>query len=265
VRQAAAASDVFIAVAAVADYKVKNRAAQKIKKGAGGMTLELTENPDILAQVAAMKNPPFCVGFAAESEKLAENARGGARRFVRELGDGAERIEEKMRLKLGVEILHARARELPLERARDAPALAEGPALVERIGDEHDRHVAHRNEIGVVEKRGGEGNGIGHPGRAHHRAPDHRVRQRGEQDGRHVGDESRERAGDTPPNQPVPAGDGRTERGPHKGEREVEPRDQPPVVAHGRHGLGQDDLEQAEGEPRGQRECGDAEPGSAVG
>jgi phosphopantothenoylcysteine decarboxylase/phosphopantothenate--cysteine ligase len=39
------------------------------------MTLELPENPDILAQVAAMKNPPFCVGFAAESEKLAENAR----------------------------------------------------------------------------------------------------------------------------------------------------------------------------------------------
>jgi len=75
VKKAAAASDVFIAVAAVADYKVKNRAAQKIKKGAGGMTLELTENADILAQVAAMKNPPFCVGFAAESEKLAENAR----------------------------------------------------------------------------------------------------------------------------------------------------------------------------------------------
>jgi len=75
VKKAAAASDVFIAVAAVADYRVKNRAAQKIKKGAGGMTLELTENPDILAQVAAMKNPPFCVGFAAESEKLAENAR----------------------------------------------------------------------------------------------------------------------------------------------------------------------------------------------
>ena len=75
VKKAAAASEVFIAVAAVADYRVKNRAAQKIKKGAGGMTLELTENPDILAQVAAMKNPPFCVGFAAESEKLAENAR----------------------------------------------------------------------------------------------------------------------------------------------------------------------------------------------
>jgi phosphopantothenoylcysteine decarboxylase / phosphopantothenate---cysteine ligase len=75
VKQAAPAHDVFIAVAAVADYRVKNRAAQKIKKGAGGMTLELTENPDILAHVAAMKNPPFCVGFAAESEKLAEHAR----------------------------------------------------------------------------------------------------------------------------------------------------------------------------------------------
>jgi phosphopantothenoylcysteine decarboxylase/phosphopantothenate--cysteine ligase len=75
VKQAAPASDVFIAVAAVADYRVKNRSAQKIKKGAGGMTLELTENPDILAHVAAMKNPPFCVGFAAESEKLAEHAR----------------------------------------------------------------------------------------------------------------------------------------------------------------------------------------------
>jgi phosphopantothenoylcysteine decarboxylase/phosphopantothenate--cysteine ligase len=75
VRKAAPSSDVFIAVAAVADYRVKNRAAQKIKKGAGGMTLELTENPDILGTVAAMKNPPFCVGFAAESEKLAEHAR----------------------------------------------------------------------------------------------------------------------------------------------------------------------------------------------
>jgi phosphopantothenoylcysteine decarboxylase / phosphopantothenate---cysteine ligase len=75
VKKAAPASDVFISVAAVADYKVRNRAAQKIKKGAAGMTLDLTENPDILAHVAAMKNAPFCVGFAAESEKLAENAR----------------------------------------------------------------------------------------------------------------------------------------------------------------------------------------------
>jgi phosphopantothenoylcysteine decarboxylase/phosphopantothenate--cysteine ligase len=75
VKKAAAASDIFIAVAAVADYRVKKPAAQKIKKGTAGMTLDLAENPDILSYVAAMESPPFCVGFAAESEKLAENAR----------------------------------------------------------------------------------------------------------------------------------------------------------------------------------------------
>lgn len=76
VKQAAPGADVFFAVAAVSDYRVKNRAAQKIKKGAArGLSLELAENPDILAWVAALKNAPFCVGFAAESEKLAEHAR----------------------------------------------------------------------------------------------------------------------------------------------------------------------------------------------
>ena len=75
VKHAVGASDVFIAVAAVADYRVRNRAAQKIKKGNGAPVLELEENPDILAWVAAQPQAPFCVGFAAESEKLAENAR----------------------------------------------------------------------------------------------------------------------------------------------------------------------------------------------
>ncbi|HEY9530281.1 MAG TPA: phosphopantothenoylcysteine decarboxylase, partial [Burkholderiales bacterium] len=62
-------------IAAVSDYRVANRAAQKIKKNGGkGMTLDLVENPDILAWVAGRKNAPFCVGFAAESEKLAQHA-----------------------------------------------------------------------------------------------------------------------------------------------------------------------------------------------
>jgi phosphopantothenoylcysteine decarboxylase / phosphopantothenate---cysteine ligase len=74
VKSAAPASDVFVSVAAVADYRVKNRAAQKLKKGNGGMSLELEENPDILAWVAALPDAPFCVGFAAESEKLAQYA-----------------------------------------------------------------------------------------------------------------------------------------------------------------------------------------------
>ena len=67
--------DVFIAVAAVADYHVANASAQKMKKdGSGKLTLELAENPDILAHVAALPSPPYCVGFAAESEKLLEHA-----------------------------------------------------------------------------------------------------------------------------------------------------------------------------------------------
>ncbi|MBP6563897.1 MAG: bifunctional phosphopantothenoylcysteine decarboxylase/phosphopantothenate--cysteine ligase CoaBC [Neisseriaceae bacterium] len=67
----------FISVAAVADYKVANRMDQKFKKQ-GNQTvpcIELTENPDILAFVAKLPQPPFCVGFAAESEHLLTHAR----------------------------------------------------------------------------------------------------------------------------------------------------------------------------------------------
>jgi phosphopantothenoylcysteine decarboxylase/phosphopantothenate--cysteine ligase len=69
-------ADVFVAVAAVADYRVESQAKQKIKKGAAkAMTLELVENPDILGYVARLPKAPFCVGFAAETEKLAAHAR----------------------------------------------------------------------------------------------------------------------------------------------------------------------------------------------
>lgn len=66
--------DVFIAVAAVADYRVETAASQKIKKSNAGLTLNLVPNPDILAEVAALPDAPFCVGFAAETERLAEHA-----------------------------------------------------------------------------------------------------------------------------------------------------------------------------------------------
>lgn len=70
-----AACEVFIAVAAVADYRIQATSTQKIKKTAGSPpTLSLTENPDILASVAALPQPPFCVGFAAESENLLDYA-----------------------------------------------------------------------------------------------------------------------------------------------------------------------------------------------
>ena len=68
-------ADIFIGVAAVADYRVANAAEHKLKKDTGGIPpIELVENPDILAEVAAMKDGPFCVGFAAESRNLEEYA-----------------------------------------------------------------------------------------------------------------------------------------------------------------------------------------------
>lgn len=74
------ACDLFISVAAVADYHVLNQSEQKIKKDAHILTLELAPNPDILANVTARDNPPFCVGFAAESENLLEYAEAKRRR-----------------------------------------------------------------------------------------------------------------------------------------------------------------------------------------
>ena len=74
VKQRAGDCDIFIGVAAVADYRVAQPSAQKIKKSAGTLTLELVPNPDILAYVAGLPKPPFCVGFAAESENLAQHA-----------------------------------------------------------------------------------------------------------------------------------------------------------------------------------------------
>lgn len=69
-------ADIFIAVAAVADFRPASPAEHKIKKGAATLTLELAANPDILAEVAARPDAPFCVGFAAESRDLAAYAEG---------------------------------------------------------------------------------------------------------------------------------------------------------------------------------------------
>lgn len=80
VMNAVADADVFIGVAAVADYRVSDAAEHKIKKSAERMTLELVRNPDILAEVAALPAAPFCVGFAAESRDLDQYAEDKRRR-----------------------------------------------------------------------------------------------------------------------------------------------------------------------------------------
>lgn len=94
VKQHVGNCDIFIGVAAVADYRVAQTSAQKIKKSANNLTLELLPNPDILAYVANLTNPPFCVGFAAESENLAEYAE-------------KKRREKKLPLLVGNLVQHA--------------------------------------------------------------------------------------------------------------------------------------------------------------
>jgi phosphopantothenoylcysteine decarboxylase/phosphopantothenate--cysteine ligase len=69
-------ADIFIAAAAVADYRPAARQKQKIKKREETMSIELIRSPDILASVADLENAPFTVGFAAETENVREYALG---------------------------------------------------------------------------------------------------------------------------------------------------------------------------------------------
>jgi phosphopantothenoylcysteine decarboxylase/phosphopantothenate--cysteine ligase len=68
--------DIFIAAAAVADYQPEQRQENKIKKTESHMSIELVKAPDTLAAISALPERPFCVGFAAETEKVSEYARG---------------------------------------------------------------------------------------------------------------------------------------------------------------------------------------------
>jgi phosphopantothenoylcysteine decarboxylase / phosphopantothenate---cysteine ligase len=68
-------SDIFVSVAAVGDYRPTEVSQHKLKKQGGALTLTLTENPDILAEIAARKSRPFLVGFAAETREVEKYAR----------------------------------------------------------------------------------------------------------------------------------------------------------------------------------------------
>lgn len=74
VKKHVSGTDVFVSVAAVADYRPAQVSKQKMKKSDANLTMDLVPTIDILGWVAALPKPPFCVGFAAESEKLAEYA-----------------------------------------------------------------------------------------------------------------------------------------------------------------------------------------------
>ena len=72
--------DIFISVAAVADYTIKQPSRSKIKKSTSALTIELEPTVDIVGQVAQLPNAPFCVGFAAESDNLYEYAEAKRKR-----------------------------------------------------------------------------------------------------------------------------------------------------------------------------------------
>lgn len=76
VMERAGECDVFVAVAAVSDYRPGEAAPEKIRKSREAMSVALQRNPDILAEVAALPDGPFTVGFAAETGNVEANARG---------------------------------------------------------------------------------------------------------------------------------------------------------------------------------------------
>lgn len=115
--------DIFIAVAAVADYYVANAAPQKIKKERGVPRLDLILNPDIVESVAKRPNPPFCVGFAAETEKLDELAEAKRRRkklplLAGNLVQSALGADENELVLFDDEGIHRLGRTSKLEQAR---------------------------------------------------------------------------------------------------------------------------------------------------
>ncbi|MFZ4757988.1 MAG: bifunctional phosphopantothenoylcysteine decarboxylase/phosphopantothenate--cysteine ligase CoaBC [Burkholderiaceae bacterium] len=134
-----AGQDVFIAVAAVADWRIANASDHKLKKteGGGAPSLEFAQNPDILATVAKMPGGPYCVGFAAETEDLEANAQDKRRRkgvplLVGNLGqttfgrddnelllvdaDGVSRLPRAAKTELAAALVTEIARRLPEAR-----------------------------------------------------------------------------------------------------------------------------------------------------
>ena len=116
-------TDIFIAVAAVADYSIVNRSPEKLKKEGALPVLELALNPDIVEAVAKWPNAPFCVGFAAETEKLEENAKAKRRRknlplLAANLAPSAIDADDNELVLFDDEGMHRLARSSKLEQAR---------------------------------------------------------------------------------------------------------------------------------------------------
>ena len=131
--------DCFVAVAAVADWHVLNASDTKIKKTTvtvgddevQGLTLQFAQNPDILAAVASLPTPPFCVGFAAETHDLDANAEAKLARKKVQMIVGNQAVDAFGRDDNAITLYDARGR-TTLERA---PKLALARRLVGEIAE----------------------------------------------------------------------------------------------------------------------------------
>ncbi|WP_151445604.1 bifunctional phosphopantothenoylcysteine decarboxylase/phosphopantothenate--cysteine ligase CoaBC [Lacisediminimonas profundi] len=149
--------EVFIAVAAVADWRVANASTQKLKKQHGRSVpqLEFEQNPDILATVAALPEAPYCVGFAAESENLimhgqAKRERKAVPLLVGNLGpqtfgqDTNELVlfDASGHVTLPAGDKQALAQELIVEIGRRLAAAAPAVASIPKPAKEHGKRTA---------------------------------------------------------------------------------------------------------------------------
>ena len=141
VMERAANCDLFVATAAVADYRPEAAAATKLKKEPYRLSLALVRNPDILAQVAALPEPPFTVGFAAETDRVESYAAGklSAKRLsmiaANRVGDAAGGFESDDNALIC--LWPGGRRELPM---MSKPALAS--ALTELIEERYGAYTA---------------------------------------------------------------------------------------------------------------------------
>ena len=133
--------DIFIAAAAVADYRVAHPATHKQKKqGDAGLTLQLIQNPDIVATVAALKeNRPYTVGFAAETDDVLAYARDKRARKNLDLIIANDVSGDVFGADDNSATLISAGQEIPLPR-QSKSALAE--SLLDHIRAAYDRHKA---------------------------------------------------------------------------------------------------------------------------
>ncbi len=130
-------ADIFISVAAISDYRPEQPAGGKIKKSEDALNLKLVPTPDIVAWAAAQPQPPFCVGFAAETEKLHEHAEEKRRRKKLPL----------LAANLAQTAIGADDNELVLFDDRGVHKLARAPKLI--IARQLIAHIAKLMDLGT--------------------------------------------------------------------------------------------------------------------